>query len=508
MQLMPWLLPAPADFRAQLKSSDGVARLRRLASCELDISQLARLSDAVAKQREAIESEGSCARMRLGIVSSHTIDYIVEALPATALRHSLSLTCIASDYGQVAQSVLDPASPLKGNVDAVLLAVDARMLGLDRAQLGEGAGEASVQNAIQTMKNLCDGVRKNLGAFCVLTTIAVSPEPLFGQIDGLIPGTRRNMVESFNSQLAQELLAPGDVLIDIAAIANLVGLERWSDARTWHSAKLPFAPDMTPLYADHICRVLAAVRGKARKCLVLDLDNTLWGGVIGDDGVEGIKLGQGSAVGEAHLELQAYAMELRNRGVVLAICSKNEDATARLPFREHPEMILKEDHIAVFVANWSDKAGNLRDIARTLNIGTDALVFLDDNPAEREIIRRELPEVAVPEIGAEAADYVAAIARAGWFEALSFSDEDRNRANYYQANAARISAQASITNMAEYLASLDMTAAMTPFDAMGRARIAQLINKSNQFNLTTRRYTEADVEAMESMPGKSPFRSA
>ena len=281
------------------------------------------------------------------------------------------------------------------------------------------------------------------------------------------------------------------------SVAESVGLARWHDPLRWHDAKLPFALDAIPLYADHLCRLLAAARGLARKCLVLDLDNTLWGGVIGDDGVDGIKLGQGSAAGEAHLAVQALALDLRRRGIVLAVCSKNEDDAARIPFCKHDEMILKEDHISAFVANWTDKATNLRDIARALNIGTDALVFLDDNPAERERVRQELPEVAVPEVGDEPSEYVRILSMAGYFEAVAFGDEDRARADMYQANAQRSAAMQKIGNLDDYLASLDMVCTIRPFDELGRARIAQLVNKSNQFNLTTRRYTESDVAAFE-----------
>jgi FkbH-like protein len=188
--------------------------------------------------------------------------------------------------------------------------------------------------------------------------------------------------------------------------------------------------------------------------------------------------------------------------VILAVCSKNDETNARLPFREHKDMILREDHIACFVANWTDKAANLRTIASTLNIGLDALVFLDDNPAERDIIRSELPEVAVPEVGDDPSLYPAMLARAGYFEAISFAEEDRKRADYYRANVERKSVAAAATNLGEYLASLNMVMTVAPFDAQGRARIAQLINKSNQFNLTTRRYGEREVAALEENPNK------
>ncbi len=193
-------------------------------------------------------------------------------------------------------------------------------------------------------------------------------------------------------------MQPGDTLLDIAALAETVGLAEWHSPSLWNMAKLPFADAFVPLYAEHASRLIGAMRGKSRKCLVLDLDNTLWGGVIGDDGLEGIRIAQGDAVGEAHLSVQSMALALRQRGIVLAVASKNTDEVARGPFRQHPEMLLHEEHIAVFQANWTDKPTNIKAIAQALSFGLDALVFLDDNPMERDFVRRSLPEVAVPEL--------------------------------------------------------------------------------------------------------------
>ena len=229
---------------------------------------------------------------------------------------------------------------------------------------------------------------------------------------------------------------------------------------------------------------------------MLDLDNTLWGGVIGDDGLDGIVLGQGSATGEAHVALQRYAKRLSERGVILAVCSKNDEANALAPFQSHPEMVLKQSDIACFVANWQDKAGNLRHIAKTLNIGLDSLVFVDDNPVERALIRRELPMIGVPELPEDAADYVRTLAAAGYFEALDVTAEDRERAEQYRANASREALRASATDMAGFLDSLKMELTWAPFDQAGLKRIAQLINKTNQFNVTTQRYTEAQVATL------------
>jgi len=239
--------------------------------------------------------------------------------------------------------------------------------------------------------------------------------------------------------------------------------------------------------------VVAAGRGRSSKCLVLDLDNTLWGGVIGDDGLEGIELGQGSGNGEAFVEFQRYVHHLAERGVILAVCSKNDEANALEPFLKHPDMVLQREQIACFVANWSDKATNLRYIAKTLNIGLDSLVFADDNPVERALIRRELPMIAVPELAEDPALYVQTIASAGYFEALRVTEEDLARGELYQANAERERLKETVTDMGGYLESLRMVLTVQPFDRVSLARVTQLINKTNQFNLTTERLTEFEV---------------
>lgn len=504
---LPWLLPAPEDVRAQFKairtdlSSDAID-LIRLAQRSLDLNQLSQLGKAIAARRDDLAAT-TLRPVRLAIAATHTLDLMVEALPGTGLRHGVLIDCYQADFGQTAQAVLDPASALHAFApDLIWLAFDAAALGLARPRLDAQGGEQAVRAALDYVLSLRDAARAQGDAGVILQTLPMPPIGLFGSFDACQPGSVRWMVQRFNTLLASDGPKAGDIVFDCAALAEHVGLSRWHDAGRWHEAKLPFSLDAVPLAADHLCRLLAAARGLSRKALVLDLDNTLWGGVIGDDGLEGIKLGQGSGVGEAFTAIQSYAQDLRSRGIILAVCSKNEDANARLPFREHDEMVLREEDIAVFVANWTDKASNLKYIAQTLNIGTDALVFLDDNPAERERVRQELPEVAVPEVGDDPALYVGLLAGAGYFEAIAFGDEDRKRAEMYQANAQRTSEMQKIGNMDDYLRSLDMVCTIRPFDALGRARTAQLINKSNQFNLTTRRYTEADVAAMESDPAK------
>jgi FkbH-like protein len=310
----------------------------------------------------------------------------------------------------------------------------------------------------------------------------------------------RYLIDTINRQVSELARSGGDLVLDVAGLAETVGLADWHGTHQWNLAKFAFTEEYVPLYADHVARLVAAIRGKSRKVLILDLDNTLWGGVIGDDGLEGIKLAQGDATGEAHLHVQRLALDLRRRGVPLAVSSKNDDDVARRPFQQHPEMLLKLEHIAVFQANWRDKATNIQAIAEELSLGLDAMVFLDDNPVERGLVRELLPQVAVPELPEDAAFYARTLAAAGYFEAIALSGEDLKRAAQYQENAKRAELQKQVGGVEAYLVSLDMTITFQPFDAPGRARIAQLINKSNQYNLTTRRYTEAEVREAQANP--------
>lgn len=502
-----WNLPQPANFRARVSAllraeSPEIAEVQRLSAYDLDLTGLDALRKLLVVKREWLLSQAGVTQFRLGIVSSHTMEYLAQALPGTALRHGLVLDAVLAEFGQAAQQLLDPGSDFgRAHLDAILIALDFRALGLSEARLTAKEAEAAVDEAVSYVAGLADGVRNTIGTCCVMQTLVPPVDSLFGNFDARFPGSVRSMIERFNHRLLFEVAGAADHVIDIASLAALTGLSAWNDARDWHKAKLPAAMDAMPLYAEHVCRVLAAARGRSRKCLVMDLDNTLWGGVIGDDGLNGIRIGQGSSAGEAYLALQRYTLSLRQRGVILAVCSKNDEANARLPFREHPEMLIREEHIAVFVANWDDKANNIREIAATLNIGTDAIVFLDDNPVERGLVREILPEVAVPELTDDPADYVGILSRAGYFEAVGLSSEDLKRADYYGANTERASLK-RIGNLEDYLASLDMVATLSPFDAVGRVRIAQLVNKSNQFNLTTKRYSEHEIARFESDPNK------
>jgi FkbH-like protein len=500
-----WLPPPASDLRQRLRAltaGDGPVAghdLAFLAQHALGLEDLGRLAKALRLAGDRLDP-GALTPVRFALLGDGTVDHILPAIAASALRHGVLLETYAPAYNRALPEVLDPGSGLAAFAPQIaLVASDYRSLGLARPRMDPGEAAQAVASAAGRLREIVAGLAAR-GVTPIVQTLVPPADPWTGHYDLISPGSPAAMVRAVNAALVAAAHDHSAVVLDADAIAGLIGRAQWFDPSYWFRAKLPFAMDATPLYAEHVARLIGAMRGKARKCLVLDLDNTLWGGVIGDDGLDGIRLGQGSADGEAFVDIQAYALALKARGVVLAVVSKNEEDAARLPFREHPEMRLREDDIAVFIANWDDKASNIRHVARVLNIGLDALAFLDDNPAERARVRQMLPEVAVPEVGEDASLYPTVLARSGLFETIGLSGDDAQRAEQYRANAERNVVMEKMGDYDAYLRSLEMACDLRPFDAVGRTRIAQLANKSNQFNLTTRRYTEADIGAFQNDP--------
>jgi FkbH-like protein len=496
-QDLGWLQAAPSDFSLRLAGVNTGSALRALAQYALDDNQLRKLAKKSSKLLSENAELFGLTSMTLGVISNSTTQLITPALQASALRFGIALKIVEAQYDQLAHEAYSAESAFSGcKVNMVLVAADYHGLPLKPCPGDREAAKKNVTECLAYLQTVTQSLRVKTGAQIILQNIAPPAELLSGSFEGRLPGTTAWLLQRLNSEL-DHLVADDLFILDVAGLASTVGLANWHDPTLYNIGKLPFAQAYTPIYADYVCRILAARLGKSRRCLILDLDNTLWGGVIGDDGLEGILIGNGNPTGEAHLQLQQTILALRARGVVLAVSSKNEDAMARLPFKEHPDMVLKEDHIAVFQANWSDKASNIRAIAQTLSLGLESMVFLDDNPVERLQVRRELPEVAVPELPDDPALFARVLAAAGYFEAITFSDEDRKRAAFYQDNAKRVEILSQSSDMDAYLKALDMEITLTPFDSIGRARIAQLISKSNQFNLTTKRYSEVEVKALE-----------
>jgi FkbH-like protein len=504
--LMKWL-PQPnasdIDYSRNLsKKNIDVDSLVRLAQLDWDAGGLRRLAGYAARMRQSAEAgRGNLHPVRALIFCNATAKHLTETLVGTGIRHGLLLDTMIAEYEEPeAFLVRNRESVIAFAPDIAIVALDVHAFAL-RPMLGDAdAADEAAGRVVARLRAVRDQLRAALGKPVVFQTITPDPEQSRLHVDRFVPGSHKDLVNRTNAKIADFVGDSGELVLDVAAIAATVGLDNWTSARHWALAKYQFAPDMAPLYAEHLARLIGLRLGKSRRVLVLDLDNTLWGGIVGDDGKENLVLGPGSPVGEAHCAIQWMAKSLRERGIVLCVSSKNEESVALDAFRTHPEMVLDEQDIAVFQINWKDKAANLTALSQILNLGLDSFVFLDDNPAERAQIRFALPEVAVPELPNDVTEWLAVFQAACYFETTGFTQEDRERAGYYRANAMRAAQLQSSAGQEDYLRSLDMEMEIASFDAVGRKRIAQLIAKSNQFNLTTKRYSEADVAAAESDP--------
>lgn len=429
---------------------------------------------------------------RIAVLGSYTVDQFAALLPLAAARTGIAAEIYTCGYGQYRQEILDPTSGLYAFApDVVILAVHAGEAGLPEFS---ASPQADIDTEVAAWSQLWSLIRARTGARIVQHTFVVPPEESFGHLAVKTPGVRSSMLREVNRMLAKEA---GDVvaLVDCDQLAGRVGKDVWFNARYWHLAKQAVSLACVPILTRHTAAVVAAQLGLSRKCLVLDLDNTLWGGVLGEDGLHGIKLGAG-AVGEAFSAFQSYVLQLQRRGIVLAVCSKNNESDVLEVFREHPDMVLTLDDIALVMAGWDDKPAQLRRIAKSLDLGLDSLLFVDDNPAEREAVRQLVPEVDVLSLPADPAGYVAALANYPYFEPATITADDRARTEQYRARAGIAILQEESSSLESFWSSLQMSMGVERLDAANLTRAAQLVGKTNQFNLTIRRRSPDQLAAI------------
>jgi FkbH-like protein len=356
--------------------------------------------------------------------------------------------------------------------------------------------EELVRREMARFESLWEKIHTELGALIIQNNFDLPHLRPLGNLEASEVFGRSSFLSRLNTEFASYARNHSRFLInDILYLSAQVGLDAWVDQNYWYRFHMALSPTATVALAQNVAGIVKSVYGKSKKCLVLDLDNTLWGGIVGDDGVRGLMLGREHPVGEAFLDFQLYVKDLQRRGVILAICSKNDVDNAKEGF-SHPDSILKLKDFSAFKANWNSKAENIREIASDLNIGLDSIVFVDDNPAERALVADQLPHVAVPDVGSDVCRFAQVLERERYFEVDKLVQDDLNRSVFYSSNAERSSCEAGFGDYGDFLASLEMTAEIGPFLPVYLERITQLINKTNQFNLTTRRYTSAEVESI------------
>jgi FkbH-like protein len=444
---------------------------------------------AGAQLLDRVELDEPLRTARLAVLGTYTTTQLVPMIRLAARRFGIALETYEAGYDQVEQELLDPGTGLYAFApDYVLIA----------AHDGAARLDESVETEAERWTGLWQLARERSGARVVQHSFAVTPESPLGNLATQVPGSRPAMLAALNARLAE---AAGDdvLLVDCERLAALVGKRAWFDPRYWHLAKQAVSLAALPLLARQTAAVLAADLGLSRKCVVLDLDNTLWGGVIGEDGLEGISVG-GDAEGEAFAAFQQYLLGLQRRGILLAVCSKNNPDDARQPFERHPEMLLGLDDFAAFRAGWEPKPDVVRELADELGLGVDSLLYVDDNPAEREALRLELPELDVLVLPEDPSGYVRALADYPLLEAVRVTDEDARRTEQYRGRAEARRAAAVATDLPSYWRSLEMHARIGELDELRLPRAAQLVGKTNQFNVTTRRHGAETVAAMAESP--------
>jgi len=448
-----------------------------------------------------IESIPAAVPYRLAVLRSFTIEPVLPLLRASALLQGIDLTVQVGEFNTYAQDMLDPGSALyRFDPHAVILAVQTRDLVPDIwGRFVELSPEEVDQILDRTLKDLghwFEALRSRTQAHLILHNLEVPTTPANGILDGQGASGQVATILRLNDALRR--LAgqyPGVYVLDYDGLVAGYGRERWHDERKWLTMRMPLASDALSQLAGAYLRFLVPLSGRVCKALVVDLDNTLWGGVIGEEGLYGIQIGP-EHPGAAFLNLQRAILDLAQRGILLAICSKNNPEDALEVFQKRSEMLLKPEHFAALRINWQDKAQNLREIAAELNIGIDSLAFLDDNPVERQRVQDELPEVTVIDLPADPMLYATALRACPRFERLSMTSEDRQRNRYYAEQRQRTELQENAGTLEDFLRSLQMEAEIAPVSAASQARIAQLTQKTNQFNLTTRRYSEQQISEM------------
>ena len=455
---------------------------------QITFQQLKKLSktDASALPQYSLAVLGDCATQHLA-----------TALRGYGVSVGIRLNLFDADYDQIDAQVMAPDSELyRFAPQGVLLQMCTEKLQEAFYDRPPEARASFAEDTYARIRQIWSRIGSRIPATVLQCNFPLIDDGVFGQF-----GNKTEQSFLFQQRKLNYLLMQGcqeaknTFLIDLDALQTALGRSTFADPKLYYVAKMPISLAALPAAAKLVVDVVRSLQGAVKKCLVLDLDNTLWGGVIGDDGLSGIQIGE-LGTGHAFSDFQKWLKELKNRGILLTVCSKNNEDTAKEPFEKHPEMVLRLEDFSMFVANWEDKARNIRTIQQALNIGMDSMVFLDDNPFERELVRTMIPEITVPELPEDPALYLQYLRGLDLFETASYSREDAGRTEQYREKAQRAAFEAAFQSYDDYLEALQMRASAAAFDPFHYPRIAQLTQRSNQFNLRTVRYTEAEIEAL------------
>jgi len=444
--------------------------------------------------------------VKVALLGDTATQLLNQALRGTGYDAGLDLQILEADFGQIERQVFDTASELYTyQPDIVIIFQSTHKLLGKYNKLQPDQYSNLAEDQLQLINNIYTTITAALTTKVIIYNYPEIDDSVFGNYANKTEQAFLFQLRKLNYQLMVYATQNPDIyLCDISSIQNQVGKAFMFQPSVYVSTEMVINIDALPLIASRTIDIISALYSDFKKCLILDLDNTLWGGIIGDDGIENIQIGS-LGIGKAFTEFQYWIKKLKNRGIILAVCSKNTEAVAKEAFEKHPDMVLKLADIAAFKINWENKVDNIRQIQSVLNIGFDSMVFLDDNPFERNMVKESIPAITVPELPEDPANYLEYLYSLNLFETVSFSQEDATRTQQYQKEALRNTTQALYTNESDYLKSLNMLSAVHGFNKFNTPRVAQLSQRSNQYNLRTIRYTEGSIEMLINQPDYFSF---
>jgi FkbH-like protein len=436
-------------------------------------------------------------KVKVALLGDSATQLLVQAIKGYGYEVGYNFKIFEADYDQVDMQVYDMDSELyQAKAEYVIIYNSAEKLLKKFYRLGNQEKVNFAEKHIEKTANLYQTIIKNNKCKVIYFNYVEINDAVFGNFANKTASSFLYQVRKINYELMNLSMKFKNLFInDISALHNTYGQAFCTDPKITNSTDLIFTFDFLPIVAKNTIDIIQAIAGNMKKCVICDLDNTLWGGIIGDDGVENIQIGE-LGIGKSFTALQLYLKQLKQRGIILAVCSKNTEYIAKEPFEKHPDMILKLSDIAIFIANWENKAQNIKYIQSILNIGFDSMVFLDDNPFERNMVKSHVPDITVPDLPEDPAEYVNYLRSCNLFETASYTEEDEQRTQQYQEEAQRSIVQQQCVNEDDFLLSLNMLSDVKPFNKFSIPRVSQLTQRSNQFNLRTVRYSEEEVTAI------------
>lgn len=453
-------------------------------------------------QKNLKKDSSAFPTLKVALVGDTATQFLTVALKGIAIDRGFKLDLFEAEYNQVERQLLDTTSDLYAfEADYIVVFQSTHKLLSTFNKMPVDKQHMLADERLEFIRNIAT-IKSRLIYF----NYPEIEDSIFGSYANKVESSFTYQVRKLNLSLMEISMENSNLFIcDIAALQNKLGRNIMFHPAVYTGSEMVLSLDAVPYVAARTMDIICAIQGKLKKCLILDLDNTIWGGIVGDDGYEKLELGHELGIGKVFTEFQQWALKLKNRGIILAVCSKNNEDTAKEPFQKHPEMVLKLEDIAVFIANWENKADNIRRVQSILNIGFDSMVFLDDNPFERNIVRENIPDITVPELPEDPAEYLEYLYGLNLFETTSYSNADADRTRQYQLEVQRVATQVGFTNEADFLKSLQMESEVRSFNSFNTPRVSQLSQRSNQFNLRTVRYTEAEIEKISKDPSFHSF---